>query len=426
MGQLVLVSSPTARGARGSRLGPFVHVARAVLVPALLLGLVVSASPAASAGGLTDARDKVRKALVQAKKDVASDKEAVASAEDRLSASESSLDKARSELAYVTRKLAAAKKQDAAIAADLAAAEEAFDEASAAVLAAQARVDDQRALVGQVVRTTYQQRTDLQGLGLVLGAESATELAQRVQWSTTLFDSTTGQLDRLKELQASLESARAGRAEAESALGERRRASAAHVAEVKELAAEAARRKADLAKLVAANRALKAKAQDELESSRKQYQALEKEEARITARLRGDSYDIVNTGGFIRPVNAPNGSPFGMRYHPILHYWRMHWGTDFGAACGAPIRAMADGKVISAGWTTYGFGNYTIISYGRMFGAQLASGYAHQSKVLVHAGQKVKQGQVVGYVGTTGLSTGCHLHLQIYRNGVRVNPMRYL
>ncbi|MBI5027258.1 MAG: peptidoglycan DD-metalloendopeptidase family protein, partial [Actinobacteria bacterium] len=215
-------------------------------------------------------------------------------------------------------------------------------------------------------------------------------------------------------------------AEAESALGERRRASAAHVAEVKELAAEAARRKADLAKLVAANRALKAKAQDELESSRKQYQALEKEEARITARLRGDSYDIVNTGGFIRPVNAPNGSPFGMRYHPILHYWRMHWGTDFGAACGAPIRAMADGKVISAGWTTYGFGNYTIISYGRMFGAQLASGYAHQSKVLVHAGQKVKQGQVVGYVGTTGLSTGCHLHLQIYRNGVRVNPMRYL
>ena len=56
----------------------------------------------------------------------------------------------------------------------------------------------------------------------------------------------------------------------------------------------------------------------------------------------------------------------------------------------------------------------------------MASGYAHQSKVIVRAGQKVKQGQVVGYVGTTGLSTGCHLHLQIYRNGVRVNPMRYL
>ncbi|HRA76819.1 MAG TPA: M23 family metallopeptidase, partial [Propionicimonas sp.] len=78
------------------------------------------------------------------------------------------------------------------------------------------------------------------------------------------------------------------------------------------------------------------------------------------------------------------------------------------------------------GWTTVGFGNYTIISYGRRNGVYLSSGYAHQSKVVVHAGQKVKQGQVVGYVGTTGLSTGCHLHLQIYRNGIRVNPMNYL
>lgn len=104
----------------------------------------------------------------------------------------------------------------------------------------------------------------------------------------------------------------------------------------------------------------------------------------------------------------------------------MHWGTDFGASCGTPIRAMANGRVVQSGWTTYGFGNWTVISYGRMYGANLASGYAHQSKIIVHAGQSVKQGQIVGYVGTTGLSTGCHLHLQVYRNGARVNPMRYL
>ena len=104
----------------------------------------------------------------------------------------------------------------------------------------------------------------------------------------------------------------------------------------------------------------------------------------------------------------------------------MHWGQDFGAACGAPLYAMADGKVTSAGWTSNGFGNYTIISNGRVNGAYLSSGYAHQSKVVVRAGQSVRQGQLVGYVGTTGLSTGCHLHLQIYRDGVRVNPMKYL
>jgi murein DD-endopeptidase MepM/ murein hydrolase activator NlpD len=391
-----------------------------------MLALALGLSPSAGADDLKDARDKVRKAMVQAKKDVASDTRAVKTASDRLEASQAQLDKAKSELTYVQAKLDRARQQDAAVAAELKAAQAAFDLAASAVLKAQADVDTQRTLVGVVVRTAYQQHTDLQGLGLVFGTDSASDLAQRVQWASTIFDSSTTQLDRLKALQADLEAARAARAGAEATLAAKKDASAAHVAEVKQLAHDVAARKAGLAKLVAANAKLKAEAQDELEQSRSQYEALEKEEARIAAKLRGDDYDTVNSGGFIKPVNAPAGSPFGMRFHPILHYWRMHWGTDFGASCGAPIRAMADGKVVSAGWTTYGFGNFTLISYGKMFGAKLVSGYAHQSKVIVKAGQKVKQGQVVGYVGTTGLSTGCHLHLQIYRNGVRVNPMRYL
>ena len=88
---------------------------------------------------------------------------------------------------------------------------------------------------------------------------------------------------------------------------------------------------------------------------------------------------------------------------------------------------MADGRVVSAGWTSYGFGNYTIISYGRINGAYLASGYAHQSRVVVHAGQKVKQGPDGRLRGhAPDCRTGCHLHLQVYRDGVRVNPMHYL
>ena len=127
-------------------------------------------------------------------------------------------------------------------------------------------------------------------------------------------------------------------------------------------------------------------------------------------------------------MNANPGSPFGMRYHPILHYWRMHWGLDFGASCGAPLYAMADGKVTQVLRTSQsnGLGNWTVISYGKYKGSNISSGYAHQSKVIVKVGQKVKQGQVVGYVGTTGLSTGCHLHLQIYKDGTRVNPRPYV
>ncbi|MCC6495098.1 MAG: M23 family metallopeptidase [Propionibacteriaceae bacterium] len=399
---------------------------RGLLVTALLLGLVVGVGPTASADNLGDAREKVRKALVKTKKEIASDKAAVEKASSSLESSQARLAKARSELAHVQKKLAAARAADAAVAADLKVAEVALAAATAAAEKAQAAVAEQEALVGIVVRAAYQQHSSLIGLTVVIGSSTSAELAQRVQWSTTIFDSSTAQLDRLQTLRTQLQAAQDRRAAAEADLAERRAATAAQVARVRALTAEAAARKAEVAKLVAANAKLKAEAQDELEQTEAQYRALEKQEAKIAAKLRNAGYNVTNRNGFIKPVNASAGSPFGMRFHPILRIWRMHWGTDFGAACGAPIRAMANGRVVSAGWTSYGFGNYTIIAYGKMYGANLASGYAHQSKVLVRAGQRVKQGQIVGYVGTTGLSTGCHLHLQMYRNGVRVNPMRYL
>ncbi|HEY3339478.1 MAG TPA: peptidoglycan DD-metalloendopeptidase family protein [Propionicimonas sp.] len=420
------VTSPTSLIARGRVPGGLVSALRLSLVVALLFGLVAWIVPAASADGLKDQRDKVRKALVQAKQEITSDQKAVDDASSRLKNSQAQLAKARSELADVQRKLAAAKAEDAAIAADLAVAQKALAAAAAAVAKAQAAVADQEALIGVVVRAAYQQQSTLVGLTMIVGSETPGDLAQRVQWANTIFDSSTSQLDRLKVLRTGLEAAKAVRADAEAKVSAQRDRSAALVAQVRALNADATARAAKVARLVAANARLKAEAQDELDQTQAQYKALERQEARIAAKLRNAGYNVVNNGGFIKPVDAPNGSPFGMRFHPILHYWRMHWGTDFGAACGQPIRAMANGKVVSAGWTTYGFGNYTIISYGRVHGASVASGYAHQSKVIVHAGQKVKQGQVVGYVGTTGLSTGCHLHLQIYRNGVRVNPMRYL
>lgn len=421
-----MVPSSTSRSARGDRPGWLVTALRATLVGAMLFGLVVGLAPTASADDLKDSRAKVRKALVQTKLEIAADRKAVASASDNLESSRAKLAKARSELAHVQKKLSAARAADAAVGADLKVAESAFDTAAVAVDKAEAQVEEQQALVGLVVRSAYQQHSNLIGLTVVLGSDTSAELAERVQWSTTLFDSSTAQLDRLQGLQTQLETAKAARAAAEADLARQRAATAAHLAEVRQLTADAAARQADVARLVAANSKLKSEAQNELEQTEAQYKALEKQEARIAAKLRKAGYNVKNADGFIRPVNASAGSPFGLRFHPILHYWRMHWGADFGAGCGAPIRAMANGRVVSAGMTTYGFGNYTVISYGRMYGASLASGYAHQSRVLVHSGQSVKQGQIVGYVGTTGLSTGCHLHLQIYRNGIRVNPVRYL
>jgi murein DD-endopeptidase MepM/ murein hydrolase activator NlpD len=395
-------------------------------VAVLLFSLLLGGFTTAKADDLKDARDKVRKQMVTAKKQVAADRSALARAESKLRASESALANAKADLTQAETQLAATQAVDADLLTQLQAAEAQVAVAVESERAAQTNVTQQQELIGTVVREAYQQQSGLVGLTIVLGAETPRDLASRIQWKDTVFDATAAEFDRLTQLEAQAEAARRTREATEAALAAKRKQSAANVAATKALAARAAAGRASVSNLVSENKKLRKSAQDELESSREAYKKLEREEARIAAKIRNEGGDYANPDGFIKPVEASAGSPFGMRYHPILHYMRMHWGTDFGASCGQPIRAMANGKVVSAGWTSYGFGNYTIISYGKMFGANLASGYAHQSKVIVHAGEHVTQGQIVGYVGTTGLSTGCHLHLQIYRNGTRVNPMRYL
>lgn len=121
--------------------------------------------------------------------------------------------------------------------------------------------------------------------------------------------------------------------------------------------------------------------------------------------------------GLLAPVPGRVSSNYGMRRHPILGYKRMHAGMDFKAAYGTPIYAVTDGTVQFAG-RHGGHGNFVKLSHG----GGLGTGYAHMSRISVRSGQQVRRGQVIGYVGSTGLSTGPHLHYEMYRNGKTVNP----
>ena len=142
------------------------------------------------------------------------------------------------------------------------------------------------------------------------------------------------------------------------------------------------------------------------------------------AQLQADTY--ASTGWLSPPVaGARISSQYGYRIHPILGYRKLHAGTDFAAPCGTPITAAADGTVVTAGWGG-GFGNLVVVAHGDIGGSSLATAYAHQSRLAVSAGQQVSRGQVIGYIGTTGSSTGCHLHLETRVVGTPVNPMRYL
>jgi murein DD-endopeptidase MepM/ murein hydrolase activator NlpD len=121
--------------------------------------------------------------------------------------------------------------------------------------------------------------------------------------------------------------------------------------------------------------------------------------------------------GLLSPVNGAVGSGFGMRRHPILGYRRMHSGLDFRAGYGTPIVAVTDGQVISAG-RAGGCGIAVKISHA----GGIQTRYCHMSQMAVSSGQSVRRGQVIGYVGSTGLSTGPHLHYEMYRGGVAINP----
>ncbi len=141
-----------------------------------------------------------------------------------------------------------------------------------------------------------------------------------------------------------------------------------------------------------------------------------------TLNGRADWMDVNGAGrqvaGVSWPVAARITSGFGVRYHPILHFARWHRGIDFGAHYGQPIVATADGQVTRAGWAG-GYGRQVRLVHG----GGMATSYSHMSRIIVEPGSYVRQGQVIGYVGSTGLSTGPHLHYEVYRGGVAVNPL---
>jgi murein DD-endopeptidase MepM/ murein hydrolase activator NlpD len=122
-------------------------------------------------------------------------------------------------------------------------------------------------------------------------------------------------------------------------------------------------------------------------------------------------------GVMAMPVMGRLASGYGLRRHPILGYMRMHKGLDIAAPYGTPIRAAIDGVVASAG-RNGGYGNFVKLSHPN----GLATGYGHMSRFAVRPGTRVSQGQVIGYVGSTGMSTGPHLHWEVWRNGGAINP----
>ncbi len=172
-------------------------------------------------------------------------------------------------------------------------------------------------------------------------------------------------------------------------------------------------------------------AQAAIESDEMNYEAVKKQIQKMIAAAAASKPTLSFTG-FICPLKSYSriSSEYGWRKNPVTGVNKLHAGTDFAAPGGTPIYAAASGYVQVAGWSSGGYGNYVIIYHGKMSdGNQYSTLYGHMRSVATSAGKYVQQGELIGYVGSTGNSTGNHLHLEVWKGGSKanaVNPRGYI
>ncbi len=325
------------------------------------------------------------------------------------------------DLAEREAELAAAEEELALAEARTRAADERVAEVSTSLVEAElASEESQARFEGRVVAlwkfgTVGYSRAVLES-GDVSEAITQAYYVQRVLDSDKhLVDTVRDDRDRISERRSELDNARDGLRLEQSAV-------ASAVADVEVIA----RVHRDLVSAVEKEQKRRRGVVDSLRLTEQRYKnsiaALQAESEKIKKELAASRFAAgrPGTGELVWPTSGSPGSGYGYRTHPISGQRRMHAGIDIGAPTGQKIVAAADGRVVSAGWRG-GYGLAVVIDHG----GGLATLSAHQSRLAVRAGEIVAQGQTIGYVGSTGYSTGPHLHFEVRIDGEPVDPMKW-
>lgn len=422
----------------------------AVLV-AFSAALSMASVSAVPANELDDRKRRVQKQVREARKDFGHSTKALVRATRAVEAAEAELSAAERILAQREGELSAAVALDNEMQARLEAATERLKRARVALRKGRRDLGEQERVLATIAAQTYQAGDpELAGLTMVLSSRDPSELSSQLNSVRNVLDKESATLHRLEAARVLLTLQEERVAEARAEVAEQRRAAAESLERKRELEASARAAAEEVAALVEARsaaqaKASRAKADDErrlrqLEKERDQISRMLKKQARIEARKRAAaakkaaaakrSQAPTRSGprkrtGLSHPVNSYITSSYGMRLHPIYKRWRLHDGTDFGASCGTPIRAAAPGRVIGKYYNT-GYGKRVIIAHGYMRGASISTTYNHLRGYSTYVGQRVRRGEIIGFAGTTGYSTGCHLHFMVFRNGRTVDPMNWL
>lgn len=262
-------------------------------------------------------------------------------------------------------------------------------------------------------------------LEVLFNTARLSDLITRLDFLTFVVQEDERILSQVKSLRARVDAERRDLEAQQTRISEVEARQAEQTARLEEIVAEQESKLGQVEAARAVKRGVVQKAETDKASWEKQEAALEAESDRLRNDLRALTSSVQQTvrgtGEYVWPVQGRVSSPFGYRIHPIFKVRKMHTGVDLSASFGTSIRAADSGVVIQAGWRG-GYGKTVVVSHG----SGLTTLYAHQSAILVSVGEAVSQGDVIGKVGSTGYSTGPHLHFEVRLNGSPVDPMGYL
>ncbi len=378
-----------------------------------LAGAVASAARAETAAELQQKLEDARGRIKAAKQKKATLNEQIADLDGRLAAIQGRLSSLGDQIASVEEKLSVTREK-------LAVLRKQLRLKRLELKAAQAELELEQKNFEERVVLSYKS-DDLDYVDVMLASSSFEDLISRVNVIHDLLGGNNALVGGLEATRDKVDAEKDAITRREGAVAD---AAALLQEKSDELAALRAAQAASQAAALDVRRqksgALAGVNQDLAELERQENQLLA-ESAALTSVINGSSGGGQGTGDLIYPVSGPITSPFGWRIHPILGYKKFHTGVDFGVGYGTPIRAADSGTVIYATWMG-GYGNVIIVDHGN----GLSTLYAHQSSLAVDTGARVVRGQTVGYVGSTGFSTGPHLHFEVRVNGNPVDPLGYL